>query len=213
MIATSRFLPSAISPSSVHGPSASTWPTSTRCPSSTIGRWLAHVPWLERSNLRNGSSRGAVVVHDGDVVGRKTSSTTPVRVATIPRRHRRQRHQLHAGTDQRCLGLHQRHRLALHVGAHRCTVGVVVLRNGIIAVATDTIWRGLTSMYWTDGGRHVLDLGALHTDEHALVGDGAVLVVVRVGLADDVVGPPRRRSCTRSGRSRGPSTFCGTASR
>ncbi len=27
-------------------------------------------------------------------------------------------------------------------------------RNGISAAATDTIWRGDTSMYWTLSGRH-----------------------------------------------------------
>src|ERR1041385_1534139 len=51
MNAASRFLPSAISPRSVHGPSASTWPCSTRSPSSTMGFWLKEVPWLERLNL------------------------------------------------------------------------------------------------------------------------------------------------------------------
>src|SRR5271167_881434 len=85
MIATSRFLPNAISPFSVQGPSAMTWPASTRSPASTIGDWLAQVPWLERANLRIlvgtgavvGAGElahpvgvpGAVVGHHGDVVG------------------------------------------------------------------------------------------------------------------------------------------------
>ena len=37
---------------------------------------------------------------------------------------------LHAGADQRRVGLQQRHRLALHVGAHQRPVGVVVLEEG-----------------------------------------------------------------------------------
>ena len=36
---------------------------------------------------------------------------------------------LHAGADQRRVGLQQRHRLALHVGAHQRPVGVVVLEE------------------------------------------------------------------------------------
>ena len=36
---------------------------------------------------------------------------------------------LHTGTHHRGLGLQQRHSLALHVGAHQCAVGVVVLQK------------------------------------------------------------------------------------
>ncbi|KAK0360916.1 hypothetical protein LTR94_025474, partial [Friedmanniomyces endolithicus] len=36
----------------------------------------------------------------------------------------------HARADQRRIGLHQRHGLTLHVGAHQCAVGVVVLQEG-----------------------------------------------------------------------------------
>ena len=38
-------------------------------------------------------------------------------------------HAFHAGADERRLGAHQRHRLALHVGAHQRAVGVVVLQE------------------------------------------------------------------------------------
>ena len=38
-------------------------------------------------------------------------------------------HAFHAGADERRLGAHQRHRLALHVGAHQGAVGVVVLEE------------------------------------------------------------------------------------
>ena len=44
-------MPSAISASSVHGPSAIGVPTSSRSPSLTSGRWLMQVPWLERLNF------------------------------------------------------------------------------------------------------------------------------------------------------------------
>ena len=36
---------------SVAGPSARTWPSTTRSPSSTTTFWLTEVPWLERENL------------------------------------------------------------------------------------------------------------------------------------------------------------------
>ena len=36
---------------SVQGPSARTWPASTRAPSSTMGFWLTQVPWLLRRNF------------------------------------------------------------------------------------------------------------------------------------------------------------------
>ena len=53
--------------------------------------------------------------------------------AAAPRHHRRtgilRDHRLHAGADQRRLGLDQRHRLALHVGAHERAVGVVVFEE------------------------------------------------------------------------------------
>src|SRR6266542_2675159 len=51
MNATSRLRPSAISPRSVQGPSAMTWPASTRSPSKTTGFWLMQEPALDRSNL------------------------------------------------------------------------------------------------------------------------------------------------------------------
>ena len=35
-----------------------------------------------------------------------------------------------AGTHQGTLGTQQRHSLTLHVGAHQCAVGVVVLQEG-----------------------------------------------------------------------------------
>ena len=54
---------------------------------------------------------------------------------------------LHAGADQRHLGAHQRHGLALHVRAHQgARFASSCSRNGISDVATETICFGETSM-------------------------------------------------------------------
>ena len=116
---------------------------------------------------------------------------------------------LDAGADVGRLGTQQRHGLALHVGAHEGTVGVVVLeerdeRRG----DRDDLLRGETSMSWTSSGGHRGDLGggtqelvALElqaqvgqrrglrraTHEHAVGAEGAVGVHRRVGLGDDVL--------------------------
>ena len=47
------FLPKAISPKSVEGPSANTSPLSTQSPLATIGLWFIQVPWLLLLNLRS----------------------------------------------------------------------------------------------------------------------------------------------------------------
>ena len=54
MKATSTLRPSASSPSSVHGPSARTWPFCTFWPTRTIGFWLMQVFWFDRLNLVSG---------------------------------------------------------------------------------------------------------------------------------------------------------------
>ena len=51
MNATRTLRPSASSPSSVHGPSPSTCPLCTFCPTRTIGFWLMQVFWLLRLNF------------------------------------------------------------------------------------------------------------------------------------------------------------------
>ena len=102
---------------------------------------------------------------------------------------------LDAGGDYGSLGGQQRHGLALHVRAHKCAVGVVVLEEGYHG-------RG-------DGDHHARGdvdvVDALAVDVYYLVtvaaGDtlvleAAVLVQRLGGLGDDVAGPPRRRSCT-----------------
>jgi hypothetical protein len=72
------------------------------------------------------SSRPSDVRHDTRVAS--TNSTVPPfgddDVAGVDRRAA-----LHAGADQRRVGLEQRHRLALHVRAHQRALGVVVLEE------------------------------------------------------------------------------------
>ena len=51
MNATSMFWPSASSPRSVDGPSASTSPRAITSPAFTSGRWLMQVFWFERVYL------------------------------------------------------------------------------------------------------------------------------------------------------------------
>ena len=95
-------------------------------------------------------------------------------------------HLLHAGADQRRLGAQQRHRLALHVGAHERAVGVVVLeeRNQRGGDADQLVRRHV----------HEVDLFGRHHDELAAATGGdavggvlAARVDRRVGLGDDVL--------------------------
>jgi hypothetical protein len=70
--------------------------------------------------LRALGDRDALGVHVGDLArGLGQSDVAGVDRGAL----------LHAGSDQRRLGLQQRHRLALHVGAHQRPVGVVVLEE------------------------------------------------------------------------------------
>ena len=162
-----------------------TCPTSTRSPSSTIGFWLLQVPWLERRELVEPvGDAGAVVGHHGDVVGAQLLDHTGLvghqHVTGVDRGA-----QLHARADQRRLAAQQRHRLALHVGAHQRAVGVVVLeerdqrgghRHHLPRRDVDVV----------DAGRgDVVDLAALAADQHALLLEVAVVVERRVGLRDD----------------------------
>ena len=93
--------------------------------------------------------------------------------------------QLHPGADQRRVGTQQRHRLALHVGAHQRAVGVVVLeerdhRGG------DRHHLPRRDVDVVDArGRDVVDLAALAAHQDALLLEGAVVVERRVGLRDD----------------------------
>ena len=94
-------------------------------------------------------------------------------------------HLLHAGADQRRLGLDERHGLALHVGAHQRAVGVVVLEERDER-------RGHRHQLL---GRHVdvVDLVGRHEQHVALIAAGdeiagqlALGVDLGVGLGDVV---------------------------
>ena len=61
-------------------------------------------------------------------------------------------HVFQPGADQRRFRLQQRHGLALHVGAHECTVGVVVFEERHERRGTDTSCFGDTSMNSTWSG-------------------------------------------------------------
>ena len=98
----------------------------------------------------------------------------------------------HAGADERRLGLDQRHRLALHVRAHQRAVGVVILeeRNE----------RGGDRDELLGADVHQRDLVARSDQELAvaagrddLLGEGAVLVELGIGLGDRVLRLFHRR--------------------
>ena len=113
-----------------HGPSASTWPTSTRSPSSTSDPLVeARCPGWSGGTWR--PVGGVVPSSFGDRRRRsaETSVTTPAFVGDDDVAGVDGGAVLHAGADERRLGADQRHGLALHVGAHERAVGVVVLEE------------------------------------------------------------------------------------
>ena len=94
---------------------------------------------------------------------------------------------LHAGPDQRRFGPHQRHGLALHVGAHQGAVGVVMLEEGN--------QRGCDRDDLARRNVHVLDLFAPELLEapaqaalDAVVEEVAAGIEPGVGLRDHGVG-------------------------
>ena len=97
---------------------------------------------------------GAVVGHHGDVVGGDLLDHAGLvgddDIAGVDRGA-----QLHAGADQRRLAAHQRNRLALHVGTHQGTVGVVVLE--------ERDHRGRDRHHLARRDVHVVDLGRAMT--------------------------------------------------
>ena len=120
----------------------------TRSPTSTIGRWLMHVPWLERRNFVSlYSCRLAVVVRDSDGAARPSWSTTP----SPSREDDDARSPCRSYTPYRCRrsaprgGAAERPDAACSRpsgrGSRRRS-----RRNGIIAVATETIIRGEISI-------------------------------------------------------------------
>ena len=153
MNATRMFWPSARSPLSVDELSAIGWPISTRSPLLTIGRWLMHVPWLDRTNFVRGYSMICPVSSPRTFIswpvdsmtspGSSASTTCPESRATrasipVPTTGACG---LSSGTAWRCMFDPIRARLA-----SSCS------RNGISAVDTETICIGDTSMYWTLAG-------------------------------------------------------------
>ena len=141
------FWPSAISPWSVEELSASTWPSVTRAPTSTIGRWLMQVPWFERRNfLSRYVSRSLPSSRSTMMSPAVTLTTVPAWAATTTCcESNAARYSTpvpttgasgwSSGTDCRIMFEPIRARLA-----SSCS------RNGIMAVATLTICLGLTSM-------------------------------------------------------------------
>ena len=93
---------------------------------------------------------------------------------------------LHAGGDQRLLGDHQRHGLTLHVGAHQCTVAVVVLKERDAGRSDGN--------HHTRRNVHVVDLRSIELLDVVAVAAGdagtdevVVLVQRLVGLSDDIL--------------------------
>ncbi len=188
MKATIRFLPSAISPLSVEEPSASTSPALTFWPAYTRRLLVdqralvgAHellqlvLVLLAVAGLHD--DLGGVDELDGAGVAGQQHVTGVERGAA-----------LHAGADQRRVGLQQRHGLALHVGAHQRAVGVVVLEE------RDHRGRDRPDLL----GRDVHEIDVLGTDRDVLAGLRAaedlgalelagLRVDGRVGLGDQLL--------------------------
>src|SRR6266545_4673579 len=89
----------------------------------------------------------------------------------------------HAGTDQRRIGAHERHRLALHVRTHESAVGIVVLkeryerggdRNQLLRRHVDEIYAIARD------GEYVTVVAR----RHQLLGEVAILGERHIGLGD-----------------------------
>ena len=154
MKATSRFAPSASSPMSVELPSASTCSARTLSPRRTIGFWWIRVPWFERMNFVSGysclPSLASTTIRSAStsVTVPASSATTTSPVSTAARYSRPVPTSgdcvIISGTACRCMFAPISARLA-----SLCS------RNGISAVATETICAGATSMKSTSFGRAV----------------------------------------------------------
>ena len=152
MNATRRFLPSAISPLSELEPSASSSPAATCWPTFTNGFWWISVPWLERMNFCSSYSSRLPSSVTTTIRVASTKSTVPALRAsrTSPESNAARRSMpvpisgasvLSSGTAWRCMFEPISARLA-----SSCS------RNGIIAVATDQICSGETSIRSTSLG-------------------------------------------------------------
>ena len=156
MNATRTLCPSASSPTSVEGPSAMMSPfNSVADPDQRLlgdAGVLVRALELSSGRCRRPASRIDLLDGANDDAGRvdlvdDAGAARADRGAGIARHHG-----LHPGADEGRIRLHERHRLALHVRAHKGTVRVIVLRNGISAAATETSCFGDTSMRSTRSG-------------------------------------------------------------
>ena len=185
MKATSRFAPSASSPSRVDDPSASTWSFFTRSPRPTIGFWWMSVPWFDRMNFVSGYSSLPSFVST-TIFSASTSTTWPAVSETITSPGVDRGPVLEPGADERRLRDHQRHCLPLHVRAHERAVRVVVLEE------RDQCGRDRDDL--RRGDVHEVDV--LRRGHHGLAARGAAehLVVRELpGLLVDLLGGLRDR--------------------
>ena len=126
----------------------------------------------------------AVVFRDGDQLrgdlGHRTGLRCQNHVASVVGGP-----ELHAGADKWSLGPQERHRLALHVRAHQCAVGVIVLE--------ERNHRGSHGPQLARRHVHVVDLVGLHelnfatlaTNQNAIFGHRTVVLQWRICLCDD----------------------------
>ena len=149
------------------------------------GRLVRALELHQPVDVDAGLGRVGLVGRADDDAGR-VDLVDDARPARGDRRARVARHdRLHAGADQRRVGAHQRHRLALHVRAHQRAVGVVVLeerdqRRG----DRDELLR--RHVHVVDAvGREQHDVARLAADDE-VAGQMAVGVDRRVGLGDGV---------------------------
>ncbi len=101
-------------------------------------------------------------------------------------------HAFHAGADERRLGMNERHRLPLHVGAHERAVGVVVLeeRNERRRHRNKLLRRHVHEVHLVRRNElHVA--GVSHDDE--IVGEAALRIDRGIGLRDRVAPFLHRR--------------------
>ena len=93
---------------------------------------------------------------------------------------------LHTGTDQRRLTAQQRHRLTLHVRAHEGAVCIVMLEERDHRCCDgDHLARRYVHVV-NRGAWDVVDLTTLGANEHAWLGELAIVLQRRVCLGDDV---------------------------
>ena len=93
----------------------------------------------------------------------------------------------HAGADERCLGLDQRHRLALHVRTHQRAVGVIIFkeRNQRRGDRHQLLGRNVHQRDLVLG-RHQEFAGFACRDQ--ILGKAAIGIRIGVGLSDRVLG-------------------------